>query len=280
MITVGITALILVAEVVGGLVSRSLSLLSDAGHVLSDLVAQLLALVAVVLATRPADARRTYGWYRLEILAALMNGVILFALAIVLVWQGATRLRSPVEVHTGLMLAVAAVGLVANLVGAWLLHGSRTLNARGAYLHLVLDTLSSAAVVGGGLAMHFTHGLYWLDPVLSMAIGVIILYNAYRLVRDAVDILLEAVPKGIDLAGVAEAIDRIPGVAKVHDLHVWTITSGLYALSAHIVVTPERKDAHDALINQVKEMLQRDFAIGHTTLQLESQDYDHACHVC
>jgi len=131
-----------------------------------------------------------------------------------------------------------------------------------------------------GAIMWWAHGMYWLDPALSMAIGVIILYSAYRLVREAVDVLLEAVPRGIDLAGVTHAIDRVPGVERVHDLHIWTITSGLYALSAHIVVTAGHGKENDELLNRVKEMLLRDFEISHTTLQLESSDYEHVGHVC
>ncbi len=279
-LAVVITAAILVAEIAGGILSRSLSLLSDAGHVLSDLVAQLLALVAVTLAARPADARRSWGWHRLEILAALMNGMILFGLAGVLMWQGASRLRSPVEVHTGLMLVVAVIGLLANLAGAYLLHGSHSLNARGAYLHLVLDALSSVTVVIGGVAMALAHGLYWLDPLLSMVIGVIILYNAYLLVREAVDVLLEAVPKDIDPAGVSDAIRRVAGVAEVHDLHIWTITSGMLALSAHVVVAAGHQGNRATLMNAVKQVLIDDFHISHTTIQIEEDDHQHVGHVC
>jgi cobalt-zinc-cadmium efflux system protein len=278
-LTLVATGIILVAEVVGGLLSHSLALLSDAGHMFSDVVAQGLSLVAMIVATRPADARRTYGWHRLEILAALTNGATLFVLAAAILWSGWHRLRSPVEVQTSMMLVVAGIGLVANLVGAWLLHDAHSLGARSAYLHLLLDTLSSVAVLVAGAAMWAAHGLYWLDPLLSMAIAVFILYSAYRLMREAVDVLLEAVPRGIDLAGVTHAIDRTDGVRAVHDLHIWTITSGLYALSAHIVVAPG-DGAQDQLLNRLKDMLQREFSIAHTTLQFESEHFDHTCHVC
>jgi cobalt-zinc-cadmium efflux system protein len=176
------------------------------------------------------------------------------------------------------MLTVAAVGLFANLFGAWLLHGAQSLTARSAYLHILLDALSSVAVLAAGAAMFAAHGLYWLDPLLSMVIGLFICYSAYRLIREAVDVLLEAVPRGIDLLGVSRAIDRIEGVQAVHDLHIWTITSGLYALSAHIVVDSD--GGHDTLLANVKRMLQHEFAIAHTTLQIESPAYDHPCHVC
>lgn len=277
--TLALTSFILVAEVAGGFLSRSLSLLSDAGHMFSDVVAQALSLAAVVIALKPADARRTYGWHRIEILAALLNGLTLLLLAGAIVWHGIERLSQPVEIRTGLMLVVASVGLVANVVGAWLLHDLKSLNARGAYLHILFDTLSSVLVLVGGVVMYLTRGLYWLDAAASIAIGAFILFSAYRIVREAVDVLLEAVPQGIDLAGVTHAIDHIDGVSEVHDLHIWTITSGMYALSAHIVVKDGSTD-NDALLNRVKEMLLRDFAIGHTTLQLESPDYEHVGHVC
>ncbi len=277
-LTIGTTALILVAEVVGGILSHSLALLSDAGHMFSDVVAQCLTLGAMILAARPADARRTYGWHRLEILAALLNGMTLVALSAGILWSGWLRLRSPVEVQTGLMMVVAGVGLLANLIGAWLLHGAQSLNVRSAYLHLLLDLLSSVAVLLAGAAMFFARGWYWLDPLLSMLIGVFILYSAYRLMREAVDVLLETVPRGIDLGSLSRAVAAVETVVAVHDLHVWTITSGLHALSAHLTVAAGAKQ--DEVISRVNELLRRDFAIAHTTLQLESQEFDHSCHVC
>jgi cobalt-zinc-cadmium efflux system protein len=279
-LTIAVTALILIAEVAGGLWSHSLALLSDAGHMLSDVVAQGLSLAAVILATRPADARRTYGWYRLEILAALLNGLALFVLSGWILWEGMRRLGAPVEIHTGVMMGVAAIGLLANLLGAWLLHDLESLNARGAYLHILTDTLSSVAVLVGGAVMYFARGAYWLDPALSMAIGIFILYSAYRLVREAVDVLLEAVPRSLDLAGVTRSIGGVEGVREVHDLHIWTITSGMLALSAHIVVAAGHPEHNDLLLNKVKEVLMHEFAIAHTTLQLESVDYEHFGHVC
>ncbi len=274
-----ISAVILAIEIVGGLRSHSVSLLQDALHVFSDLMAQGLSLAALALAARPADSRRTYGWYRIEILAALLNGLTLMVLSGAVLWKGWQRLHSPVEVQTNVMLVAAAIGLLGNLIGAKLLHGFDSLNARGAYLHLVLDTLSSVVVVVGGLIMYFAHGLYFIDPLFSMALGIFVLYNAYALIRDAVDVLLETVPRSMDLAGVTHAIDRIDGVRAVHDLHIWTITSGLYALSAHIVAS-ESAGGHDALLNRVQEVLLREFRISHTTLQIESETHEHVGHIC
>jgi cobalt-zinc-cadmium efflux system protein len=275
-----VTAVILVAEVVGGWLAHSLALLSDAGHMLSDVVAQALSLAALVIAARPADARRTYGWHRVEILAALGNGVTLVALSLIIVWEGWKRLHAPEPVQTGLMMTIASIGFVANLIGAWLLHDSHSLNVKGAYLHILGDTLSSLAVLAGGAIMFAAHGLYWLDPALSIAIGVFILYSSYALIRDAVDVLLEAVPRDIDLAGVTHAIDGLEHVVAVHDLHVWTITSGLHALSAHIVVRGLDASERDRFITAVQQRLADGFKITHTTLQLESEAYDHDCHVC
>src|SRR5262249_30208750 len=157
---------------------------------------------------------------------ALVNGVMLLALAVGIVWSAASRLRAPAPIETGVMLPIAAVGLAANVVGAWLLHDAHTLTARSAYLHILLDGLSSVAVLGAGSVMWLQPGLYWLDPLLSLGISGFVAYGAYRLVREAVDVLLEAVPRGIDLVGVSRAIDALDGVCAVHDLHIWTITSG------------------------------------------------------
>jgi cobalt-zinc-cadmium efflux system protein len=279
-LTLVVTCAILIAEVIGGLLSHSLALLSDAGHMLSDVVAQALSLVALVLASRPADARRTYGWYRLEILAALINGLTLIALSGGILWSAAHRLSAPVEIHTRMMMIIAGVGLLANLVGAYLLHDAKSLNVKGAYLHILGDTLSSVAVLIGGAVMFAVGGAYWLDPALSMLIGVFILYSSYSLVREAVDVLLETVPRHVDLEGVDKAIHAVDGVSEVHDLHIWTITSGMYALSAHIVVAAGHGEHNDVLLNKVKDVLLRDFNISHTTLQLESETYEHVGHVC
>ncbi|HXU72561.1 MAG TPA: cation diffusion facilitator family transporter [Polyangia bacterium] len=275
-----ITALILIAEAIGGWLAHSLALLSDAGHMFSDVVAQALSLAALIIATRPADQRRTYGWHRVEILAALGNGLALVALAAIIVWEGWRRLHAPVVVDTTVMMPIAAIGLVANAAGVWLLHGSHSLNVKGAYLHILGDTLSSVAVLIGGAIMYFAHGLYWLDPALSIVIGLFIAYSSYALMRESVDVLLEAVPRDVDLAGVTHAIDAMPAVVAVHDLHVWTITSGLLALSAHIVVRQKDHAERDVLINEIKRVLAERYKISHTTLQIESESYEHECHVC
>ena len=279
-LTIAVVSCVMVAEIAGGLWSRSLALLSDAGHMFSDVVAQGLALAAMFFAVRPADARRTYGWHRLEILAALGNGLTLGALAIGIFWEAIERVRHPVPVHATVMLAIAGLGLLANLIGAYLLHDTRSLSAKGAYLHILGDALSSLTVLVGGAVMYFARGAYLIDPILSMVISVFVLYSAFRLIREAVDVLLETVPRGIDLAFVARAIAGVGGVSGVHDLHIWTITSGMYALSAHVVIAGGHTVENDRLMNAVKQVLMRDFNIAHTTLQLESEDYEHVGHVC
>jgi len=277
-LTLCVTLAFLGAEIVGGLLSHSLSLLSDAGHMFSDIVAQVLALLALIVATRPADARRTYGWYRLEILAALANGLILLVLAAGVIWKAAHRLHEPVHIESALMTGVAGLGLLANLLSAWLLHGSTSLNMRGAYLHIVMDTLSSVTVLIGGIAIWIRPSLGFLDPVLSMVIGLFIIYTGYRLLREAVDVLLEAVPKDLDLARLTHAMDHVDGVLKVHDLHIWTITSGRHALSAHVMVGPNQD--RDAILDKLNALLTTDFDIQHVTIQIERDAEHPLCHAC
>ena len=277
-ITLLVTALLLVAEIVGGLLSHSLALLSDAGHMATDAGALLLSLVACTLAARPADARRTYGFHRLEVLSALFNGLTLFAVAGYLLWEAYSRLRAPAPVKTGLMMAVASVGLAGNLVGVLLLHGQRSLNVRGAYLHLITDTLSSVAVLAGGAVMLVAKGWYVIDPILGGLIGLAVLWGAWGLVRDAVHVLLEGAPAHLDLARLTADLEHVPGVVEVHDLHVWTIASGIHALSAHVVVAGDElaaAGANDAVLTRLKELLLREHDIAHTTVQIESERYEH-----
>lgn len=276
--TLALSGVILVAEIAGGVLSGSLALLSDAGHVLADMSAQVISLVALLIASRPPTTSKTYGFYRLEILAALLNGVVLLALAAWVIYTAAARLSAgvPGEVHAGLMLPVAVIGLIANLVGAWLLHGAHTLNARGAYLHVVSDALASVAVVGGGIAIAISPRLTFLDPILGIVIAGIVVVGAFRLLREATDVLLEGVPVGIDPDRVRHDVERMAGVSNVHDLHIWTITSGLHALSAHIVI--EDGQGSDEVLCRIKELLARDHRISHSTLQIESLAYERHAH--
>jgi cobalt-zinc-cadmium efflux system protein len=273
-----VSAVIFAAEVAGGLISGSLALLSDAGHVLADMSALIISLVALLLASRPASRRRSFGFYRLEILAALANGIILVALAGGIIIAAVRRLgdAAPAAVQTDIMLPVAIVGLVANLAGAWLLHGAKSLNVRGAYLHVVSDALASVAVVAGGLVIRYYPGLTFVDPVLGIVIAAVVVVGAFRLLREATNVLLEAAPASIDPERVRNDVEQLPGVTNVHDLHIWTITSGLNALSAHIVV--EDGTGSDDVLCRVKALLAKDHHIGHSTLQLESKTYERHAH--
>lgn len=268
-----LTGLFLIVEAVGGAMSHSLSLLSDAGHMMTDLLAMLLSLFAVSFAARPATHRKTYGYHRLEILTALINGTILVLVSLYLIVQAAHRLLRPEVVATRLMLYVAVVGLLANLGGIAILSGSRqNLNVRAALLHVLGDALSSLGVVGGAIFMRITHW-YQADGLISIAIGGVILWGAVRLMWEACDILLEATPSGMALAELTSVLRSVEGVVDLHDLHVWSITSGMPALSGHLVVKDGFLSQSDQLLNRVKQVLEERFGICHTTLQLESERY-------
>ncbi|MGD8328338.1 MAG: cation diffusion facilitator family transporter [Acidobacteriota bacterium] len=272
-ITLLLTAAILIAELVGGYVSNSLALLADAGHMLTDVLAIALAYFALGFATRPATTRKTYGWYRLEVLAALINGVTLVVMSLFIFWEAYQRLLEPPDVSTGTMLVVAVIGLVANAFGLFFLHGhGHSLNMRGAYLHVLGDLLSSVAVVAGGVFMAFTD-IYIVDPILSLLIGLIIVAGAYRLLRESVDVLLEAIPPGMELEDIGVAIAHVDGVVGVHDLHVWSLTSGVPALSCHVEVRTATLDEMDLLLTRINALLRERFAITHTTIQMESEEY-------
>ena len=275
-VSLALTATIMVAEAVGGWIADSLALLSDAAHMLTDVGALGLALVAAYLATRPADDKRTFGYRRAEVLTAQMNVGALVVLAAWIVWEAVGRLRAPhATVHLPLMAGVAAVGLVANLAILWFLHQEHSLNARSAFLHVLSDTFSSVAILAGAGAMSMFPGLWWLDPALSLGIAALILWGAGRLVFEITDILMEGVPRHLDVAAVTRLMESAEGVIAVHDLHIWIISSGMYALSAHLVVEAGAMGRNDEILTSVKSELRRVCGIDHTTLQIESADYAH-----
>ena len=276
-LSLAVTAAIMVAEALGGWVSGSLALVSDAGHMLTDVASLGLALVAAWLSGRPPDGKRTYGFRRAEVLAAQVNVGALFLLAGWIGWEAVDRLRHPgPPIRLGIMALVAAVGLAANLSILWLLNREPSLNARSAFLHVLSDTISSVAILCGAAAMAVFGGVTFLDPVLSLAIAVLIIFGAGRLVLEITDILMESVPRHIDVEAVARCMSRCNKVLAVHDLHVWTISSGLHALSAHLVVRPdEMGPRNDAILHEVKRELKQGFGIAHTTLQIESSEYAH-----
>ncbi len=270
-IVFAITFTVMLAEVAAGLVSGSLALLADAGHMLTDVAGIGLALLAIYFAARPATQGRTFGWYRLEILAAVINAVLLFGVAVLVLVEAWRRFAEPPEIRSGLMLAVAILGLAANAVSARLLaQGQRvSLNMRGAYLEVLGDLLGSVAVIVAAAIIGIT-GFLLADPIASLAIGVLILPRTWRLLKEAVDVLLEATPRNVDLDEVRRHVVETEGVSDVHDLHAWTITSGMNVVSAHVVVE-DGADAADVL-DRLGTCLAGDFDIEHSTFQLEPSD--------
>ena len=277
-LSLGLTAGVMVAETVGGLVSGSLALLSDAAHMLTDASALGLAVVAAYLATRPADVKRTFGFRRAEVLAAQLNVGALVVLSAWIGWEAVDRLRHPGgEVALGVMAGVAGLGLAANLAILWFLHAESGLNARSAFLHVLSDTVSSLAVLLGAVAMALRPELRWIDPALSLVIAGLILLGAVRLILEITDILMEAVPKHIDVGDVLRQMEAAHGVVAVHDLHVWTISSNLYALSAHLVVASEAMGQNDAILTAVKGELRGAFGIDlqRGVIDTERAAYEH-----
>lgn len=263
-----LTLLFLVIEVAGALVSNSLALLADAGHMLSDAAAVGLALLALAYASRPATPARTYGFARAEILAALVNAALLVVIVGLVSWQAWSRLWAPPEVHSLPMLAVAAAGLAVNAFNAWLLSGGRgqSLNVEGAFLHVLGDALGSIGALVAGLGIWLT-GLSVLDPIVSLGISLVILWSAWDLLRRAVAVLMEGVPPGLDALRVQERMLDVEGVMAVHDLHIWTLASGFVAMSAHVTAEP---GADGQVLSRLRDRLQDEFGISHTTLQIES----------
>ncbi|MFN2482305.1 MAG: cation diffusion facilitator family transporter [Pyrinomonadaceae bacterium] len=276
-----LTAAYTLAEAAGGWLSGSLALLADAGHMLADVAALALALAAVWFGSRPATPHKTFGYYRLEILAALTNGVVLVVIALFVFYEAYTRFHAPREVETGVMIPVAVGGLLVNLVCAWLLHGDHhdDLNVRGAWLHILGDALGSVGAIAAGVLM-WAYGWYQADPVFSAAIALLIVWSSWHLIRESTNVLLEGTPAHINLAAVEESIQETGGVERVHDLHVWTITSGREALSAHVVhahgVAPRE------LLIELRSKLHERFGVDHLTIQMETSDFEdetyHFCH--
>ena len=271
-IVLALTTTYLVAEVVGGLLTQSLALLADAGHMLTDVAGVALALVAIRFAERPATPERTYGFYRIEILAALTNAVVLIGISFYILYEAYQRFRNPPEVQSGAMLAVAAIGLVVNIFGIYLLRSAskESLNMKGAYFEVMSDMLTSIGVIAAALIM-LTTGWYYADPLISAGIGLFILPRTWLLMRDAVGVLLEGTPKDVNLASLREAIGRVGGVEDVHDLHVWSLTSGVNAMSVHAVITDHA--LHDEVLAAIQKRVTTEFKIAHATVQVECQGY-------
>jgi cobalt-zinc-cadmium efflux system protein len=268
------------AEAVGGWWTNSLALIADAGHMLTDVAALSLTLGAIWIGSRPATAKKTFGYYRTEILAAFVNGIALVLLSIWVIYEAVERLQSPPEIRGGWMIGIAAGGLVVNIIAAKLLHAGHKhdLNMHGAWLHVMGDLLGSAAAVTAGILI-LALGWLWADPFCSILISVIIIIGAGRLILDSVNVLLEGTPAHISLAAVEDIILQTEGVGGVHDLHVWTISSGIEAMSAHI--SHDSSVAHSDLLGRVRERLHDHFGIDHLTIQMETLDREtEAVYLC
>src|SRR5512146_1215379 len=275
-VSLGVATVIMIAEALGGWASGSLALISDAGHMLTDVAALALAVLAVIFGSRPADTKRTFGFRRLEVLAAQVNVATLLLLTGWIAWEAVERLRTPhPAIGLAVMAAVALVGVTGNSIILVWLRGDHNLNTRSAFLHVLGDAVASLAVLGGAGAMWLRPDLTWIDPVLSLVIALLILWGAGRLVLEITDILMEAVPRHLDVDEITRIMEAAEGVVAVHDLHVWTISSGLYALSAHLVIHAQAIGRNDAILTEVKSGLKRRYGIDHTTLQIESVDYAH-----
>ena len=264
-----LTTVFLIAEVVGGIITGSLALISDAAHMFTDSAALAIALVAVRIGKRPADTSRTFGYYRFEILAAAFNAILLFLVAIYILYEAYRRFRVPAEIQSTGMLVIAAIGLVINLISMKILSAGKddSMNMKGAYLEVWSDMLGSAGVIAGALVIRWT-GWTWIDSAVAVAIGLWVLPRTWSLLKDSINILLEGVPEGVGFTDIEKALRGIPGVASIHDLHVWAISSGKISLSAHIVQS-EIQSQPDLLLQAIREMMADRFGIHHITVQVE-----------
>lgn len=279
-IALGLTAVYMLAEAIGGWLANSLALLADAGHMLTDAAALGLTLGAIWFASRPANPRKTYGYYRLEILAAFINAVTLVLLSFWVIYEAYQRWTVPPEVK-GMELTIVAVGgLIINLISAYLLHSDHQhdLNMRGAWLHVMGDALGSITAIAAGILI-VSFGWVWADAVSSILISLIIIYGSWNLIRESTNVLLEGTPSHINVTAVEETILATEGVAAVHDLHIWTITSGLEALSAHVRHFESVSQAE--LLKKLRQRLHDEFGIDHLTIQMETPDFeDENVHFC
>lgn len=264
------TAFYVLLTVVAGIRAHSLALLSEAGHNVTDLLALVLSWVAVFIQMRPPDATKTFGYHRAGVLAAFLNAVTLIAVAIYIFYEAAGRIRNPVEVQPRVMIWVAAIGVVMNGAIAWfLIRASRDVNIRSAFIHQLGDTLSTAAVIVGGWVILWT-GHTWIDPVLSIAIGILILWSSWGIIRETLNILLEGIPHGMSVEKIIASIQGIEGVNDVHDVHVWSIGSDTHALSCHISIEDIPPSESEAILRNVKQLLADRYHIHHTTIQFEN----------
>ncbi len=272
-LTMFITSTVMVLEAVGGVLTGSLALLSDAGHMFTHLFALAISFTAIVIACKEPCHHRTYGFYRVEILAALFNSIFLFAVTALILFQGIQRLINPVPVIGFEMLLVAIAGLVANGLSILILRKSikNDLNIKGAFLHMLADTVSSVAIVIGGLIVVFTN-FFIIDPLIAIGISVLIFVWAWGLFKDSVNVLLETAPKGMNVDDVtSELKKKIPEIVEVDDMHIWEITSNMYSFTAHIRISEADQAKSSDILNRINALLDEKYAIEHTTIQIETR---------
>ncbi|PQA91487.1 cation transporter [Chryseobacterium shigense] len=263
----------MIAEVIGGLVTQSLALMADAAHMLTDVVGLFLAFIAIKIGERKADASKTFGYYRTEILAAVINAVVLLGISVYVLYEAYQRFQNPPAVQSKTMLIVAGIGLVVNIIGMMILRkdSEGSLNMKGAYFEVLSDMLTSIGVMIAGVIM-LTTGWYYADPIISAAIGLLIFPRTWRLLKEAVNVLLEGTPKDVDIHQLRQSLEEVPGVKDVHDLHVWSLTSSVNAMSAHIV--RNNRTAQNPLLKTLTEVTTANFKISHTTFQIEEEGYE------
>lgn len=263
----------MIAEVIGGIVTQSLALLADAAHMLTDVVGLFLAFIAIKIGERKADPGKTFGYYRTEILAAVINAVILLGISLYVLYEAYQRFQDPPAVQSKTMLIVAGIGLVVNIVGMIILRkdSEGSLNMKGAYFEVLSDMLTSIGVMIAGVIM-LTTGWYYADPIISAAIGLLIFPRTWRLLKEAVNVLLEGTPKDVDIHQLRQSLEKVSGVKNVHDLHVWSLTSSVNAMSAHIV--KDNGTAQNQLLKTLTEVTTSNFKISHTTFQIEEEGYE------
>lgn len=271
-----LTTAFLIAEIIGGILTNSLALISDAAHMFTDTAALAISLAAIRIGRRPADSERTFGYYRFEILAAAFNAILLFLVALYILYEAYQRLNNPPEIQSGTMLLVAAFGLVVNLISMRLLSSGKdsSLNIKGAYLEVWSDMLGSIGVIIGALVIRYT-GWTWVDSVIAVGIGLWVLPRTWTLLKASMNVLLEGAPEGLGIGEVKDAIAAVPGVSSVHDLHVWSITSGKSSLTVHVVQGGDVTDPQ-ALLNAIRQLVATKYDIHHCTIQIETTPCEQA----
>lgn len=272
LIVLSLSGTYLIAEVIGGIVTNSLALLADAAHMLTDVVGLLLAFIAIKIGERKADSKKTFGYYRTEILAAVINAVVLLGISVYVLFEAYERFQNPPEVQSKSMLIVAGIGLIVNIVGMMILRkdSEASLNMKGAYFEVLSDMLTSVGVMIAGVIM-LTTNWYYADPLISAAIGLLIFPRTWRLLKEAINVLLESTPKDVDIDQLRKSLEQIPGVRSLHDLHVWSLTSGVNAMSAHVV--KDNMITQNQLLEKLTEETMTKFKISHTTFQIEEEGY-------